>query len=107
MHSLQPSAYFSDTLAAYAPDSGFNAWAILGTISLSQTVPSSAVEALAAQQQSNGGWEWQPGFGTDTNTTAVALQTLVAAGYPVTATEVVSGLAFLKDRSGRGWRLRI
>jgi hypothetical protein len=96
VRSLQPSAYFSDTLAAYAPDSGFNAWGILGTLALSQTVPPSAVDALAAQQQSNGGWEWQPGFGTDTNTTAVAVQTLVTAGYPVTATEVVSGLAFLK-----------
>lgn len=96
VHSLQPSAYFSDTLGAYAPDSGFNAWGILGTISLSQTAPSSAVAALVAQQQANGGWEWQAGFGTDTNTTALALQTLVAAGYPVTATEVVSGLAFLK-----------
>lgn len=94
--SLQPAAYFSDTLGAYAADSGFNAWGILGTLALSQTAPSSAVEALAAQQQPDGGWEWQPGFGTDTNTTAVAVQTLVAAGYPVTATEVVNGLAFLK-----------
>lgn len=97
VHSLQPSAYFSDTLGAYASDSGFNAWGILGTLALSQTVPPSAVAALAAQQQPSGGWEWQPGFGTDTNTTAVALQTLVAAGYPVTASEVVSGLAFLKS----------
>jgi len=102
VHSLQPSAYFSETLEAYAPDSGFNAWGILGTLALSQTVPPSAVEALAAQQQPNGGWEWQPGFGTDTNTTAVALQTLVAAGYPVTSTEVVSGLAFLKSAQVAG-----
>jgi hypothetical protein len=55
------------------------------------------VEALAAQQQPTGGWEWQAGFGADTNTTALAVQTLLAAGYPVTATEVVSGLAFLKS----------
>jgi hypothetical protein len=97
VRSLQPAAYFSETLGAYAPDSGFNAWGILGTLALSQTVPPGAVEALAAQQQPNGGWEWQPGFGADTNTTSVAVQTLVAAGYPVTATEVVSGLAFLKS----------
>ena len=97
VRSLQPSAYFSPTFDAYAPDSGFNAWGILGTLALSQTVSPGAVETLAAQQQPNGGWEWQPGFGTDTNTTAVAVQTLVAAGYPVTATEVVSGLAFLKS----------
>jgi hypothetical protein len=102
VRSLQPSAYFSDTLGAYAADSGFNAWGILGTIALSQTVPSTAVAALAAQQQADGGWEWQAGFGTDTNTTALAVQTLVAAGYPVTATEVVSGLAFLKSGQVEG-----
>jgi hypothetical protein len=95
--SMQPSAYFSATLGAYAPDSGFNAWGVLGTLALSQTVPPSAVEALVAQQQPGGGWEWQAGFGPDTNTTALAVQTLLAAGYPVTATEVVSGLAFLKS----------
>jgi hypothetical protein len=95
--SLQPSGYFSDTLGAFAADSGFNAWGILGTLALSRTVPASAVDALASQQQLDGGWEWQPGFGTDTNTTALAVQTLVAAGYGVTSTEVVSGLAFLKS----------
>lgn len=102
VRSLQPSAYFSETLGAYAPDSGFNAWGILGTLALSQTVPPSTVAALTAQQQPDGGWEWQPGFGPDTNTTAVAVQTLVAAGYPVTATEVVSGLAFLKSAQVAG-----
>ena len=37
IRSLQPAAYFSDTLGAYAADSGFNAWGILGTLALSQT----------------------------------------------------------------------
>jgi hypothetical protein len=95
--SLQPSAYYSDTLGAYSADNGFNAWGILGTLALSQTVPPRAVEALVEQQQAGGGWEWQAGFGADSNTTAVAVQALLAAGYPVTATEIVSGLAFLKS----------
>jgi hypothetical protein len=95
--SLQPAGYYSETLGAFAADSGFNAWGILGTLALSRTVPPGAVDALAGQQQPDGGWEWQPGFGTDTNTTALAVQTLVAAGYPVTTTEVVSALAFLKN----------
>ena len=97
VRSLQPSAYYSETIGAYAPDSGFNAWGILGTLALSQTVPPSAVIALTDQQGADGGWEWQAGFGADTNTTALAVQTLIAAGYPVTATEVLSGLAFLKS----------
>jgi prenyltransferase beta subunit len=97
VRSLQPAAYFSDTMGGYAADSGFNAWGILGTLALSQTVPASAVDALASQQQADGGWEWQPGFGTDTNTTALAVQTLVAAGHPITSTQIISGLAFLKS----------
>lgn len=96
VRSLQPSAYYSDTIGAYASDSGFNAWGILGTLALSGTVPTNAVTALVEQQQPDGGWEWQTGFGTDSNTTALAVQTLVAAGSPVTATEIISGLAFLK-----------
>ena len=41
------------------------------------------------------------------NTTALAVQALVAAGYPVTATEIVSGLAYLKTRAAGGRRLRL
>ena len=100
VRSVLPSAYYSDTLGAYASDSGFNAWGILGTVALSQTVPASAVAALAEQQQADGGWEWQAGFGTDSNTTALAVQTLVASGYGVTSTEVIDGLAFLKSAQG-------
>jgi hypothetical protein len=43
-----------------------------------------------------GGWEWQAGFGADTNTTAIAVQALIAAGQPTTTTAVVDALAFLK-----------
>ena len=94
--SLQPSAYFSPTLGAYANDNGFNAWGILGAAALGEAIPASASAQLASQLQPDGGWEWQAGFGTDVNTTALAVQALVAAGYPVTATEIVSGLAYLK-----------
>ena len=97
VRSVQPSFYFSNTLGTFHPDSGFNAWAILGTVALSQTIPVTAADALAAQMLPNGGWEWQAGFGPDTNTTAIALQALIAAGRAITSTEVTSGLAFLKS----------
>ena len=95
--SVSPSFYFSDTLGAYSPDSGFNAWGILGAAAISETIPAAAVDALLAQQQEDGGWEWQSGFGADTNTTAVAIQALIAAGQPVSATAIVDALAFLKS----------
>jgi hypothetical protein len=92
-----PADYYDEAAGAYAPDSGFNAWGILGTVALSETVPAAAVDALRAGILPEGGWEWQAGFGADSNTTALAIQALIAAGEPVTATEVVSGLAFLRS----------
>lgn len=95
--ALQPSAYYSETLGAFSPDAGFNAWGILGTTALSESVPAAAVESLKASAVVSGGWEWQAGFGPDSNTTALAVQALIAAGEPVSASQVVSGLAFLKS----------
>lgn len=97
VRSLQPTDYYSDTLGAFAADNGFNAWGILGAVALSKTVPAAAVDALAAQMVPTGGWEWQAGFGADTNTTALVIQTLLATGRPVTSTAIISGLAFLKS----------
>jgi len=97
VRSLQPTDYYSETLGAFAAGNGFNAWAILGAVALSKTVPAPAVDALAAQMLPSGGWEWQAGFGPDTNTTALAVQTLVATGRPLTSTAIISGLAFLKS----------
>lgn len=95
--ALTPSAFFSSTLGAYSTQSGINAWAILGTIALSETAPVAAVDYLAAQMQPAGGWEWAPGWGVDTNATGLAIQALVAAGKSVTSTEVISGLAYLES----------
>src|SRR5690606_38182730 len=44
-----------------------------------------------------GGWERQPQWGHDTNTTALALQALVAAGTPVTHSAIISGLGYLQE----------
>lgn len=76
--------------------SGAQAWAILGTRALSQAVPAPAVITLKDAQQANGGWEWAPTWGTDTNSTALALQALVAVGEPASSSVVVNGLNFLE-----------
>jgi len=93
--ALTPASYFSSTLGAYSTQSGANAWAILGVGARNATAPESAVRYLAAQMQPDGGWEWAPGWGSDTNTTALTIQALIAAGEPVSATAVISGLAYL------------
>jgi hypothetical protein len=93
--SVTPSSHYSLTLGAYSSATGSNAWALLGAIAISETVPSAAVDSVREQQLASGAWEWSPGFGEDTNSTALAIQALIAAGVPVSATEVVSGLAWL------------
>jgi hypothetical protein len=94
--AISPQAYYSPTLGAYSDQAGANSWAILGSLALSETVPAQAIDHLKNHIQPEGGWEWGPGWGADTNATALALQALVAAGEPISASEVVSGLAFLK-----------
>ena len=92
--TVKPSFFLTD--GAYSADAGFNAWGMLGAAAVGEEIPASAVEALLAQQSEDGGWEWQAGFGADTNTTALAIQALIAAGQPADADAIVAALAFLK-----------
>lgn len=95
--ALAPSSYYNATTGQYAEGTGFHVWGVLGTLALSETVPAEAVQYLHDLAQPNGGWEWLPGFGTDTNSTALAIQALIAAGEPPTSTLVLNGLAYLKS----------
>jgi hypothetical protein len=95
--------YYSPTTGAFyaytgpaSAQAGTQAWAMLGMRAISQTIPSTATQHLKDIQQADGGWEWQATFGSDTNTTALAVQTLVAAGEPLTSTAIVSGLNYLE-----------
>ncbi len=91
-----PSSFYSPTISAMSDQPGFLSWAILGSVALSEPVEAGNVTLLRSMIRPNGGWEWSPTWGTDTNSTAIALQALLAAGVPVSATEVVSGLAYLQ-----------
>lgn len=94
--TAQPSSYYSATLRAYSPQSGPNAWAMLGVLARGQPFSPEAAAGLRDQALADGGWEWAEGWGADTNSTALAIQALVAAGAPFSTTEIVSGLALLK-----------
>ena len=72
-----PADYLDDA-GLYSSDSGVAAWAILGALAQGEPVPAGAIAALLSAQQADGGWEWMAGFGSDTNTTALAVQVLVA-----------------------------
>lgn len=95
--ALAPSSYYSPTTGQYAEGTGFHVWGVLGTLAMGETVPAEAVQYLRDLAQPNGGWEWLPGFGVDTNSTALAIQALIAAGEPLTSTLVQNGLDYLKS----------
>jgi hypothetical protein len=99
--AVQPNAYYSPTSGIYVEGAGPQSWAILGvvastTAALSQTVPPAAIQYLKGLAQPNGGWEWGPGWGTDTNATALALQALLALGEPAASAIITQGVAYLK-----------
>ena len=93
----QPLDYYSVTTGVFNVDTAPHALAMLGTSALSQTVPATATAYLLSLQQPSGGWEWGVGWGADTNTTALALQALIATGESPTSTAVISGLTYLKQ----------
>lgn len=109
--TLTPQGHYSPTLGAYSKQSGPQSWAILGAVAISETVPAPASSFLKQAQQTNGGWEWAPGWGADTNATALAIQALVATGEPISASTVISGLAFVqaaqKDDGGFAYDLTV
>lgn len=74
------------------------AWAMLGLAASGEPVTEELVATLVDLQQSNGGWEFAPDSGTDSNTTALALQALVAADVDVDDVSVVNGLDFLANQ---------
>ncbi|MHB1354654.1 MAG: prenyltransferase/squalene oxidase repeat-containing protein, partial [Anaerolineae bacterium] len=74
-----------------------HAWALLGLVAAGQKVPQDSVQALIAMQAADGGWEWGPGFGTDSNSSALVLQALVAAGA-LSDAAVVNALDYMKSQ---------
>lgn len=98
--AVTPAHFLNPATGTYSSQSGANAWAILGARAISETVPASAADALAAAATAAGGWEWAPGWGADTNSTALAMQALVAAQVPVTSPVIAAGLAFLATAQG-------
>lgn len=82
-------------------------WAILGLAAVQETVPVSATDYLIELQNADGGWGF-PGWGSDPDTTAQAIQALIAGGNAgPTHAKVVEGLGYLRstqlDSGGWGW----
>jgi uncharacterized repeat protein (TIGR01451 family) len=88
--------YYSPSTGIYGGSNWDQAFATLGMVAAGEAIPPTATQALAARIETDGGWAFSPGIGSDTDSTGLVLQALIAGGQPVTSTPVISGLAFLK-----------
>lgn len=101
---LSITAYYSATTGAYGNGSGDTAWAVLGLHAAGESVPTQTIDFLKGVQNADGGWAWNE-WGTDSEVqhTALCVQALLAAGEPVTATEVIHALTLIASaRNGDG-----
>ena len=92
------TTYYSPTTGLYGGSNWDQAYAMLGLASAGESIPVTATQALVTRIETDGGWAFSPGLGSDTDSTGLVLQALIAGGQPITSTPVVSGLAFLKTR---------
>lgn len=95
--AMLPQQYYDPATGAYSDKSLFQAFAMLGVLSSGDTVPPEATAYLISQRQPGGGWAWYPGEVEDSNTTAIAIQALIAAGQPASSPVIIDALTFLKS----------
>lgn len=82
----------------YGTGGGFSqSLALLALGAADVTPPPAAVTYLLDLQAADGGWEYAPGFGTDTNTTALAIQALVEIGPSNAAAALTQARAYLRS----------
>lgn len=84
-----------------------HALAVMALASAQRPIPAAAVDELTAAQQENGAWAWDGTAETaaDTNSTAFAVQALIASGQPADSDAVSSALDYFRDLQNEdgGW----
>jgi hypothetical protein len=97
------NAHYTAATGKFGADSFSHSIALLGLACTGNSVPAGAVIELRAEQIADGGW----GFlgGSDPDTTAIALQALIAAGAAHGDAAVTKAIALLKSTQGNdgGW----
>jgi hypothetical protein len=73
---------------------------ILARRSLGLSVSDAVVSVLKADEQAPGCWEFAEGFGCDTNSTAIAVQALVAAGVDVSDGAIEAAIDYFAASQG-------
>jgi len=83
---------------SYAADLAGHAFAVLALSAAGRPIPAAAVEHLRRTQTPEGGWAWDASpasGGADTNSTALAVQALLASGVAASDPAVQAALAYL------------
>jgi hypothetical protein len=86
------------TKGEYGGDIYSDALAILGLHAAGESIPQDSIDFLVGQQKSDGGWSADNAdqYGTDSNTTSLVLQALIASGLPASNTVVSKGFDYLQ-----------
>lgn len=94
---------YDDTTGRYASDDFNHSLSVIGLAAAGVGVPNGAIQALRDSQLSDGGW----GFGgsSDPDSTAIALQALLAANVSASDPDVQEGIALLRatQAADGGW----
>src|SRR5690606_27934007 len=75
-----------------------HAFAILALHAAAVDVPAQAVHVLVGLQEDDGGWSFVANSQSDTNTTATAIQALLAGGREATSESITDALDFLRTQ---------
>ncbi len=98
---LSLTNYYSPTTGAFDPNNNINQmWAILGWRAIytdTQPLTSTATQFLLTQSNGDGTWSWAPGLPHDSNTTALAVQALIAGGECLTSPHVTRAVNYLRS----------
>jgi len=93
------STYDAENSAFGTADNTWHqALAILGLSAASAEIPQGAVHTLTSLQQEDGGWEYYTGLGAWPDSTALAVQALLATGMTVDDPVIHSGIENLQSQ---------
>lgn len=88
-------ANYDTATGKYGDDVFAQSLFILAEAALDRPVPAAAAEYLQSLRLAGGGWEFCCSWGADTNSTALALRALVAAGVPAGDADIAEAIAYL------------
>ncbi|OQY45327.1 MAG: hypothetical protein B6242_10710 [Anaerolineaceae bacterium 4572_78] len=94
---ISMTAHLDTTTYVYGSTNWDQALSILGLKASGEIIPITTSQVLIDRINDDGGWGWMAEIGSDTNSTAIVLQALVSSRQSVTATAIISGLAYIES----------